>query len=162
MKRSKKAIVAWVLLAVAAVLAGFYIFFDSIIAGQWGGKKAAVVRAYGETMLVTADKVEPYVGAEPYVIVYGKDKLGKDMIVWVSDSEIHAEYADAGITAEAAADLVKKADPDNRIIRSTPGKLEQDWVWEIYYERKQDGKTLHFYDYYRFSDGALIDTYQLG
>lgn len=161
--RSKKKIIGGALLAVFALLLGLYIFADSIIAKEWDDKKEAVLKAYQESMLVKAERVEPFVGAEPYIIVYGEDKLGKKMIVWVSDTETHSEYESAGVSSDSVRDKLMAQDPSTDIIRITPGKLENDYVWEAYYERKQaDGKTGHFYDYYRFSDGGHIDTYRLG
>ncbi|MDF2924426.1 MAG: hypothetical protein K0R57_3340 [Paenibacillaceae bacterium] len=162
MNYSKKMIAGWVLLIITAVLVVLYIFNDSIIASEWDDKRKAVNRAYQESMLVTADKTEPFVGAEPYVIVFGKDKLGKEMIVWVSETELHSEYAADGVTSEAVTDKIMANDPANRIIRITPGKMEDDYVWEVYYQRPQDSKTAHYYEYHRFADGTVLDTLQLG
>lgn len=160
--RNKKMVIAGVLLFLAAFLTGLFLYFDRIIAGEWDSKRKAVETAYAETMLVKAERVEPFVGAEPYMIVYGEDKIGKKMIVWVSENDLHAAYETEGVTLEAASGKVTAANPLNMVLRTTPGKLEQDYVWEVYYQREQDGRTLYFYDYYRFSDGTLIDTFRLG
>ncbi|MNI90116.1 hypothetical protein D3C73_1476060 [compost metagenome] len=113
-------------------------------------------------MLAKAEHVEPYVGSQPYMIVYGEDKIGKKMIVWVSEKDLHEAYETDGAAKAAVVAKVTGADPGNRVIRATPGKLDEDYVWEVYYKREQDGKTRYFYDYYRFADGGLIDTYRLG
>jgi uncharacterized protein YpmB len=161
--RNKKKLIGGAVLAVFALLLGLYIFADSIIAKEWDDKREAVRRAYKESMLVKADRVEPFVGAEPYIIVFGQDKLGKKMIVWVSETSIHSEYEADGITADGVTEKVKASAPDTKIMRITPGTLEEDYVWEVYYQRKQeDGKTGSFYEYYRFSDGTYLDTYRLG
>lgn len=160
--RSRTKVMAGSLLGAAAILFGLYLFMDTIIAPEWDGKRRAVETAYAETMLAKAERVEPFVGSEPYTIVYGEDKIGHKMIVWVSESERHAAYETEGITREAAEAKVIGANPANRILRSTPGKLDEDYVWEVYYERNQDGVTRYFYDYYRFADGALLDTLRLG
>ncbi|WP_438445649.1 cell wall elongation regulator TseB-like domain-containing protein [Gorillibacterium sp. sgz5001074] len=160
--RRKKSLLLAAFLAVLTVMAGTYIFMDRIIAGEWDSKKEAVKAAYAETMLVKADRVEPYVGTEPYMIVYGEDKIGNKMIVWVSQHERYAAYESEGITKQAAVDKVLGAAPEAKVLRATPGKLDQDYVWEIYYQREMDGKTRYFYDYYRFGDGVLIDTLRLG
>ncbi len=47
------------------------------------------------------DKAEPYNGEKPYTIVYGEDKIGQKMIVWVGDKEVHSEFADKGASPEA-------------------------------------------------------------
>lgn len=160
--RNRTKIITGSLLGAAAVLLGIYLFVDTIVSPEWDDKRHAVETAYAETMLARADRVEPFVGSEPYMIVYGEDKIGHKMVVWVSESERYAAYESEGITREEAEAKVLAADPGNRIIRSTPGKFEQDYVWEVYYERQQDGVTRHFYDYYRFSDGVLLDTLRLG
>lgn len=142
--------------------AGILLFLNGIFDSEWGEKKAAVEAAYRQTMMTKADRVEPYVGDRPYTIVYGEDKIGQPMIVWVSGADVHSEYATNGISADKAAALTKEKDPNNQIIRTTPGKLGDDYIWEIYYKRKADGGDQYFYDYYRFADGILIDTYKLG
>lgn len=159
--RNRRTMMMAALLAVLTVMVLTFIFMDSIIAGEWDSKRNAVKAAYADTMLVNAERVEPYVGAEPMMIVYGEDKIGNKMIVWVSESERHAAYESEGITKQAVVDKVTAAAPGTKVLRATPGKLDQDYVWEVYYEREQDGKVNHYYDYYRFMDGALIDTYRL-
>lgn len=158
----KKRMVLAAVLAVFTVMIGTFIFFDRVIAGEWNDKRSAVQTAYAETMLAKADRVEPYVGSEPYMIVFGEDKIGNKMIVWVSEKDRYAAYESEGISKQEAADKVTAADPANKVLRATPGKLDQDYVWEVYYQREQDGQLRYFYSYYRFSDGALIDTLRLG
>jgi uncharacterized protein YpmB len=160
--RNKKMVIVGVLLFIAAFLTGLFLYFDRIIGGEWDSKRKAVETAYAQTMLAKAERVEPYVGSEPYMIVYGEDKIGKKMIVWVSANDLHAAYETEGIMLEAAAAKVTAANPANVVLRTTPGKLEQEYVWEVYYQREQDGQTRYFYDYYRYGDGALIDTFRLG
>lgn len=159
---TRKKVIAGVLLLAAALLFGLFLFFDTIIGGQWGEKQDAVERAYKETLLAKAERVEPFVGSQPYTIIYGEDKLGSKMIVWVSESELHAAYQNEGISKEAVIEKVTATHPDNKIIRVTPGKLEDTYVWEVYYQREQEGKTYSYYDYFRFTDGLLMDTFNLG
>lgn len=160
--RNKKSMLLAALLAVLTVLAGTFIFLDRIIAGEWNEKREAVKTAYAETMLAKADRVEPFVGAEPYMIVFGEDKIGNKMVAWISSTDRYAAYESEGISKQAAVDKVTGADPSNKVLRATPGKLDADYVWEVYYKKEQDGQVRYFYDYYRFSDGALIDTLRLG
>lgn len=161
--RSKKKVIAGALLAVVIILSGLYIFTDSIISGEWKDKEQAVLRAYKETPLVEALRAESFVGEEPYIIVFGLDKLGKPMIAWVSESAVQSKYETEGVSREAVEELVRAGNPEAQIIRITPGVFEEELVWEVYSSREQaDGKSGHYYDYYRFADGELLDTYRLG
>lgn len=155
------------ILAVAGVflvLLALFLLADRLTSAEWKEKKAAVLTAYEQTMLVKTDRVETFVGEETWRVVFGEDKLQKKMIVWIGEqSGIHSEYEAAGVSRDAVTGKVTETDPEARIIRVTPGKLAADYVWEVYYERSLDnGKTAGFYDYYRFADGTLLDTYRLG
>lgn len=148
----------------AMLILGMFIFVERLTSGEWQEKKEAAVTAYSQTMLVKADRVETFVGTETWRIVFGEDKLQKKMIVWIGEeSGIHSEYEASGVSAESVSGKVKGIDPAAQIIRVTPGKLAEDFVWEVYYERTlEDGRINGFYDYYRFADGMLLDTYKLG
>lgn len=159
--RNRKVYIYGVLITIVVLIVALYKFVDTIIQGEWDEKKAAVEKAYQETMLAKAVRVEPYVGDTPYMIVYGEDRIGKPMIVWVSETAVYSEYEENGIGADDVASKLKQTDPATEIIRITPGRLSEDLVWEAYYKRELEGKAHHFYDYYRFSDGSHLDTYQL-
>ena len=47
------------------------------------------------------------------------------------------------------------------IERVMPGKLGNDYVWEVFYKKKENSGTRYFYDYYKFKDGLYMDTYRL-
>ncbi|RAU95543.1 DUF5590 domain-containing protein [Paenibacillus sp. YN15] len=149
---------------VIVLLLGLVVYVERLTSGEWQEKKEAVLAAYSQTMLVKADRVDTFVGSETWRIVFGEDKLQKKMIVWIGEeSGIHAEYESAGVSMDSVTEKVASADPATRIIRVTPGKLAEELVWEVYYEREQeDGREAGFYDYYRFADGQLLDTYKLG
>ncbi len=42
-----------------------------------------------------------------------------------------------------------------------PGKLGNEYVWEVFYKKKENSGTRYFYDYYKFKDGHYMDTYRL-
>lgn len=158
---NKKMMLLAAFLAVIACMFGTFLFLNTITSGNWQEERDAVKAAFADTMLAKADKVEPFVGHEPYMIVFGEDKIGHKMIVWVSQDERHAAYESEGISKEAVTAKVTAADSANKVIRATPGKLDAEYVWEVYYERAQEDGVHRFYDYYRFSDGALLDTLRL-
>jgi uncharacterized protein YpmB len=148
----------------AVLLLGLFIFVERLTSGEWQEKKEAVLAAYSQTMMVKADRVDTFVGTETWRIVFGEDKLQKKMIVWIGEeSGIHAEYESSGVTVDSVSDKVTSTVPASRILRVTPGKLADQLVWEVYYEREQEsGRKEGFYGYYRFADGELLDTYKLG
>lgn len=150
-------------MAIALILLGIgtFRFIDSVAAGNWDEKQKAVETAYRQTMMAKADKVEPFVGDQPYNIVFGEDKIGKKMIAWISETDIHGEYASDGVTEQSVRDKLIKSKPGADIIRITPGKYGNEYCWEVYYTLSKSGKVGHYYQYYRFSDGEPLDTYNL-
>jgi uncharacterized protein YpmB len=158
-RRSK---IIWGLLLISAIM--IFVgarFFTVIQAEEWSQEDQAVQVAKERTTLTEATNIEPYVGDADYMIVYGKDKDGQSLIVWVSEDDVHAEYVSAGITRDTLKKHMLEKNADIRFKRLRPGKLEGLYVWEVYYETKEDGKYREYYDYYRFSDGVYIDTYSL-
>jgi uncharacterized protein YpmB len=151
-------------ICLAVLFLGLFIFGERLTSGEWQEKKEAVLAAYSQTMMVKADRVDTFIGTETWRIVFGEDKLQKKMIVWIGEeSGIHTEYESDGISMDNVSAKVTATDPAARILRVTPGKLEEQLVWEVYYERDQEnGPTEGFYGYYRFADGELLDTYRLG
>ena len=143
---------------VAAVVQRLYV---TVQGEQWQEHHAAVERAMSETELAAVSKIETFRLAEEYTVIFGQDEDQRELIVWVGENEIHAEYASAGVSAQEVAEAVKRKDSGAEILRIVPGKLGGDWVWEVFYKKKQEKGTRHYYDYYRFSDGQLLETYTL-
>src|SRR5690606_33387896 len=101
-------------------------------------------------------------GERPYSIVFGEDEEGQKAVAWVSDEEIHMEYLGGpagGITEAEVRDRVLKVGSDVVIKRILPGKLDDEYVWEVFYKREDENR--YYYDYYRFHDGFKIDTWKL-
>jgi uncharacterized protein YpmB len=105
--------------------------------------------------------VDSFYGDEPFQIVYGEDKIGQKVVVWVSGHEVHTEMAAEGFTEDQVRETMFKKDPGFEILRIMPGKKAGDYVWEVFYKKKDDSGTRYFYDYYTFSSGTYIDTYRL-
>ncbi|MEC0232197.1 cell wall elongation regulator TseB-like domain-containing protein [Paenibacillus alba] len=148
----------FIIVTLGVVLSRFYLNVQS---EHWDGKSKAVETAYEKSIMTKATKVDFFYGDEPFQIVYGEDKIGQDLIVWVSDKEIHSEMANEGFTEEQVRDIMLKKGQDFEVQRVMPGKLGQDYVWEVFYKRQEDGGTRYFYDYYKFKDGQYLDTYRL-
>ncbi|MDD9267686.1 DUF5590 domain-containing protein [Paenibacillus sp. GCM10023248] len=148
----------FIVLTLCVVLSRFYLNVQS---EHWKSKSAAVETAYEKSLLTKATKVDFFYGDEPFQIVYGEDKLGQGVIVWVSDKEVHTEMTTEGFTEAQAREAVLKKDPAFEIERAMPGKLGQEYVWEVFYKKEDDSGTRYFYDYYKFKDGTYLDTYRL-
>jgi uncharacterized protein YpmB len=149
------------LLAVALLVFVSIRLFQTIHAQEWREQDIAVNIAYHKTAMVQATKAEPYVGEKPYTIVFGTDKLGQQLIVWVATDNIHSEYSKDGIPVEQLQEQWQNADPDKQLLRVIPAELNGEYGWEMYYKKVEDGRDKFYYDYLRFRDGSLIDTYRL-
>lgn len=160
--RKRKKIVWGAMLLLLAVMAGFVAFVEIVSAPVREENRAAVLEAYNSTVLMKAIKAERFVGDQPYTVIWGEDKLGRPLLVWVGEDRIHAEYADHGISRDELKAKVAALYPDITILRMTPGILGEEYIWEVYSKRTgPDGKRHYYYDYFRFSDGEHLETYWL-
>ena len=138
-------------------------FYHSMEAPVWAEDDQAVTIAYQKTILAKAVKVDSFIGDQSYKIIFGEDAIGQPIIVWVSAAEIHTEYTADGITEKALRAKFKLKEPTAKLMRIVPGKLQNEFVWELYYKKADaNGQQHYYYDYNKFSDGSLLDTYSLG
>ncbi|AEI41392.1 DUF5590 domain-containing protein [Paenibacillus mucilaginosus] len=148
--------------AVTAVFAGGGIVFQSVMEPVWSGQRQAVQAAYEKTVLAKANKVEQFVGDETYTVITGEDKIGQGIFVFVAGDKIRTEPAPAGMNAEAAAAKVTGKVPGAEVLRVMPGIQNGAPVWEVFYKiAPEDKPEQYFYDYYTFTDGQPIDTWNL-
>lgn len=148
----------FIVATLGVVLSRFYLNVQN---EHWEEKRVAVEKAYNGSMMTKASKVDFFYGDEPVQIVYGENKLGQHLIAWVSGENVHSEMTDEGFPEEQVRAAVVKKAPNSEIERVIPGKLGNDYVWEVFYKLKDDRGTRYFYDYYRFIDGTYLDTYRL-
>jgi uncharacterized protein YpmB len=147
----------------ALLLFGLSQFLEGAQAGEWSDNNQAALTAYQKTIMVKATKVESFIGDQSFKIVYGDDALGQKLIAWISDSEIHSEYVSDGISDKTLRTQFAQKEPTASLMRILPGKLKNDYVWELFYKKPNEhGKQNYYYDYLNFKDGSLIDTYDLG
>jgi len=136
-------------------------FFGQIHREEWAAEDEAVRTAYAKTVLARAEKVVPFTLDSTGMVVFGEDKLGQQVIVWVNGDQTHTEYArDAKGEHDVIAEWQKRV-PGGRLLRVIPGKLQDTYVWEIFYKVSEEGSDHYYYDYYRFKDGAFLETYRL-
>jgi len=149
---------AFILLTLCVVLSRFYLYVQN---EHWDENSKAVETAYEKTILTKATKVESFYGDETFKVVYGEDKIGQPVLVWVSDKDVHTEMVSEGFTEAQVRETMLKKGADLQIMRILPGKLGDEYVWEVFYKKQDDSGTRYFYDYYKFKDGTYMDTYRL-
>jgi uncharacterized protein YpmB len=161
MKIKHKIVWGLAVVFVIALIFGFR-FIVSVQEGEWAIQRQAIQTAYEKTNLAKPNKVERFIGDKQYTVIQGEDQIGQPVIVWVGeDEEVITVKASDGITKEKVQEMVLSKDPDSVLLRITPGKLDDQLVWEAFYKKETDQGERYFYDYYTFKDGALIDTYKL-
>ncbi|OAS14020.1 DUF5590 domain-containing protein [Paenibacillus oryzisoli] len=148
----------FIVATLGVVLSRFYLNVQN---EHWEEKRVAVEKAFNGSMMTKASKVDFFYGDEPLQIVYGENKLGQSLITWVSAENVHSEMTDEAFPEEQVRAAVLKKAPSSEIERVIPGKLGNDYVWEVFYKSKDDRGTRYFYDYYKFKDGTYLDTYRL-
>lgn len=148
------------LILLGIVLTRFYIAVQN---DEWTIQAKAAETVTQNTYISQVSRVESFHGELPYTIVFGQDADGKEAVAWVGEEELHMEYLGegGGVTEEVIRNKVKMKSSDIVIERVLPGKLDGEYVWEVFYQRKDEGGKRYYYDYYRFHDGSEIDTWKL-
>jgi uncharacterized protein YpmB len=139
----------------------FYRFYVAIHAERWAAEQEAAVKAIRQSDLLKVNKVYPFVGEQSYMVVSGNDEDGRDLMVWIGDDGLHSEYMDDNVSASELKSRILQQHPEKRIVRIQPGKLGREYVWEVFYLKKENKGDRYYYDFYRLSDGSLVETYTL-
>lgn len=149
--------------AVALILFFGVRFINAVQEDEWKIQRNAVQTAYQKTLLTKADKVERFVGDKSYTVIYGEDKIGQQVIVWVGEDEIFSQMAADGVSEDKIDSLVQSKHANADILRTMPGVLGGKLIWESMYKLPADetGSEKYYYDYYSFNDGAYLDTWRL-
>nr|WP_245247214.1 MULTISPECIES: DUF5590 domain-containing protein [unclassified Paenibacillus] len=151
------------MIAAAVLCIGMILAFRAVTNKEWNVQRMAVQTAYEKTLLAKAIKVERFVSDKSYTVIYGEDKIGQPVYVWVSDDEIRTEMGTAGLNADQAKEMVKAKHPHADVLRTMLGIQDGQPVWEVFYKMKVEGasRVQYFYDFYTFKDGQPIDTWRL-
>lgn len=150
------------LLGLAFILFGLHRFYVYAHTDVWNEDAVAVQKAKEQTDLVTVNRVDSFVWDDPYRIIFGENKAGESMIVWVGTNSVHAELQKNGRTREQLKEQILKEKTDISLMRLTPGYFQGQYVWEAFYKEKdKEGDTRFNYDFYRFADGSFIETVYL-
>lgn len=155
----KIALAAAAVLLLLLVAAGLY--YRAIQRDHFANLEEARRIALDETELAEIGSIDRFAGDDVYYVVSGHDADGEPLLVWIGAGEVTVQSAVYGITGEEAADRTKRRSGDASVLRVVAGKLDGEPVWEVFYEREEEGGVRRYYDYYRFRDGTLLDTLRL-
>ncbi|WP_127588204.1 cell wall elongation regulator TseB-like domain-containing protein [Paenibacillus koleovorans] len=139
-------------------------FYLGVQREEWDTYAAAAQTVTENTYLSSVQRIATFQGEATYKIVFGTDEEGREGVAWVGRDSVHMEYLggqDGGLTEAQIREKVLQKGADFEIERILPGILDGVYVWEAFYKRAEDGGTRYYYDYYRFNDGAEIDTWKL-
>jgi uncharacterized protein YpmB len=158
-----KKIVLIGVIVLALLLFGLSQFFQTVQAGAWSEERQAAETAYQKTIMIKASKVDTFVGTTEYKIVYGEDAIGQKLIVWLGTNDIHTEYTADGLKDKDLQMQFAKKEPNAKLLRILPAKMNDKYVWELFYNKpNKAGKINYYYDYLTFKEGTVLDTYDLG
>lgn len=156
-----KKIVAAAAAAVLVLLVLAGLMYRAVQRDHYDRMEQARRTALEQTDLVRAERVWRFAGDGVVYVVAGTDAEERPFYVWVGPDGVTARPASEGISGEEAAGRTIARMDGAAVLRVVPGMLDGEPVWEVFYERKEDGGVRRYYDYYRFSDGALLDTLRL-
>jgi uncharacterized protein YpmB len=147
----------------ATLLFVFNRFYLSVQNKYWNDTTAAVELAYEKSIMTKATKVESFHGDESFHIIFGEDKIGQQLIAWVSEQEeVHTEMVDEAYKEAQLREDMKAKEPDAELLRVLPGKMGDQLVWEVFYKKQEAASgERYYYDYYQFNTGTYIDTWRL-
>lgn len=137
------------------------LFYRSVQKDHFADMNRAVQIVREQLHLTSVTRVEPAYGDGAYHIVFGVNEEQVPLVIWVSDEELHVEPALEAFNENQVREAVLAKEPNAQIQRVLPNKIEGEYVWEAFYKKKTETGTKYFYDFYRFTDGAYIDTYRL-
>lgn len=160
-KSYRKPIIYSLIVIVILLLAACAWLIGSIVTEANADKRQAVAIAREQTDLQYVSKVEPFAGDRAFMVVYGQSADGDEMIVWLNEEEIYVQLADDGVSEEQIRQQVAASHQGNEILKVSLGKLQDLFVWEVFYKQKDEQSERYYYDYFHFADGSPIDTYRL-
>lgn len=153
-----------VLCAAVLLLIGLHQYYVYIQTPVWNEENKASRIALQESDLAEVTAVQKSVWEDVYWVVSGQNEQKQNMFVWVNrdGTTVHAELQSDGVAKEEVERSVKSRYPGVEIVCIVPGVWEGQYVWEVFYKRKDDsGEQRYYYDFYRFASGELLTTYTL-
>ncbi|MFD0711197.1 DUF5590 domain-containing protein [Paenibacillus sp. GCM10027626] len=126
----------------------------------WDEQAVAETKVKEAGLLQETDRAVKYVWDNTVWIVHGKDADGDEAYAWMpEDGESSVFKLKEGVSKQRLEDALAKSRADAKIEHIKLGYKDGEPAWEVFYTKKASGN--YFYDFFRFSDGALLVTYTL-
>ena len=155
-------IIILVLLMIGIVILLGYRLYVQVQTPYWNELLNARTKAINQFQLAEIQEVSKFVSDQTYYIIFGTDDQNQQVVAWIWDEGQHLIAMDEALTKAEIKEIAMKEDQQKNILRIIPGKIREDYVWEVFYQLPDsDGVKRHYYDFYRFTDGKKIDTYTL-
>lgn len=145
---------------IAAVLFGLR-FYHTIQSPHWLALSEAEAYAREQFQLEQIQSVERFVGDQVYYIAFGVNTAGEEVAVWFWEGDHELFLQKDGIGRQQIKEAALQENPAKRLFRISPGKLNDEYVWEVYYALEERDGERKYYDYYRFTDGKKLETYRM-
>lgn len=147
----------WILISIlilALALFGLHRFYLYVQQDIWQEEDAAVRQAKEQTGLVSSTKVWKSVWDSVCWVVEGKDETGQEMMVWLPEGgEPIVKPLSEGVPESGIRKIIHSEYPGITIVRLVPGIYNNELVWQLFYKEKAH----HYYRFFRFSDGGVLD-----
>jgi uncharacterized protein YpmB len=150
-----------ILLGIGLVLMLLNLYFQWARSDYVREEREAIRRVKAEAGLTKVESAVKFVWDDIVWVVRGNREDGSDLYVWAFADRIETVDAGGAYNVGRLRQDVLREFPDASIIRIRPGYAEGRRIWEVYYSRKEQGVTRHYYGFYAFEDGSPIETYRL-
>jgi uncharacterized protein YpmB len=149
------------LLIVSLIILLGYRLFMQVQTPYWNELSSAKTKASKLFQLTEIQEASKFVSDQTYYIIFGTNDQNQRVAAWLWQDGQHLISMDQALSKAEIKEIALKEQQKN-ILRIIPGKINDEYVWEVFYHLPDpDGFERHYYDFYRFTDGAKIDTYTL-
>lgn len=160
-KKRKVHPVIWFVCSVVILIGLTSWFYTTIQQPLWQEREAARQLILQQSKLDQINEILPFIEEDKYYIATGTDQEGRSMVVWVKEDEVYEAYTADNYSATLVRQQLLEEEPAANIIRLVPGVYQNEYAWEVYYEKEEEDGSRRYYTYYRFRDGEKLDTYRL-
>lgn len=141
------------------IILGVNLITSAVRAGE-SVDQNLILKGIKGTPLTTVTKAQYYFGTEPLIILFGKDRIGQEMVVWMREDGtiLHYDWQKNGITESVVLQLIKENHSVGRLIHIVPGIENGIYLWEALFRTKEG----HYqYLYYDFNTGTFLRSIKL-
>ncbi|PKR78824.1 hypothetical protein CEY16_03465 [Halalkalibacillus sediminis] len=152
-------IVAFLIILVIATISIFIFIFNDVQGEAQTQGDEAIEVALKETPLTEASDTRTFNAEHSYVTVFGEDESDNGLIVFVpieeeADSTIDWVEQSNGLTEKEMLDEWRESCSDCDLKQIVPGKMNEQFVWEIIYTNQ----SRYYFQTFKFETGELYDS----